>query len=789
MPQRNQSELRSLLGLAFVSAGMLAFEVGLTRLFAVQQFHHFAFMVVSLAVLGISASGLMLSLQPEHPPLGLLAGAFSLAVGLSYALINLLPFDSYAIAWDRRQVWILALYFTAAGLPFLFAGWAAGGSMAAAGEQAHRPYAAVFVGSGLGAPAALAAHAWGGATAAVSLAALLGLVSLLLLSSRRTVIAAGGLLAFILVGASAARPDWIEPQLSPYKPLDQARRAADAAVAETQWGPVSRLDAVEGAGTHVFPGLSLGAGGELPEQIGLYLDGGGPLPVTRLDPSSASGRDLARRFPTYLAYQLRPDARVLIIAPGGGLEAQIALASGAKSVTLARDNPLVLQALEEDFSAFNYGLLQHDRLRLARRASRGLLAEPQMSFDLVIFALSEPYRPVTSGAFSLQEDYILTQQSFQAAHRALNDRGLLVVTRWLGTPPSESARAWATLLAALEREGVSDIRGRAVAYRSLRTMTMVAGRNPLGEPELAEVRPFLEANSFDPVVLPDLEEEELNRHNRLPEPVYHSLFVDLMRSPSETLKRYDFELDPPTDHRPYFFHFFRWRQTPDVLRTLGLTMQPFGGSGYFVLLALLALMTALALPLIAVPAWVLHRRGTSRPGWRPSLYFGALGAGYLLFEVPLISWFGLLLDHPAASLATVLFTIMFASGVGSWLSPYLSLRKALSVLVIMMAITVAILPWVVQTALPWPLWARISVAVGLLLPAGTLMGVPFAAGLRRLERAKPGLIPWAWGVNGAISGISGVLGALIAIDFGFSVVLAVAAAAYALARFTIPDCG
>ncbi len=786
MPQRDQPEAQLLLGLAFVSAGMLAFEVGLTRLFAVQQFHHFAFMVVSLAVLGISASGLVLSLHPDHPPLWLLAGAFSVAVAVSYALINLLPFDSYAIAWDRRQVWILLLYFTAAGLPFLFAGWAAGGSMAAAGEQAHRPYAAVFVGSGLGAPAALAAHAWGGAAAAVALAAVLGIISGTLLASRRIVIAAGGVLAFGLAGVFVGRPAWVEPQLSPYKPLEQARRAAEAQVTETRWDPVSRLDAVEGAGTHVFPGLSLGAGPELPEQIGLYLDGGGPLPLTGFDPASGSAQELAQRMPTYLAYQLRPDAEVLIIAPGAGLEAQIALASGAASVTLPRDNPLVLQALDGEFRRFSHGLLQRRRLRVAGRASRGLLSDSEPEFDLVIFALSEPYRPVTSGAFSLQEDFLLTRQSFEAAYRALSDRGLLVVTRWLGTPPSESARAWATLLAALEQEGLREVGDQAIAYRSMRTMTMAVGRDPFDEEELATVTRFLETRGFDPVVLPGLNPEQLNRNNRLPEPVYHELFVDLMGSRRETLDRYDFELDPPTDDQPYFFHFFRWRQTPEVLRTLGLTMQPFGGSGYFVLLALLALMTALALPLIAVPVLVLRRRGASRPGWNSSLYFGALGAGYLLFEVPLISWFGLLLDHPATALATVLFTIMFASGVGSWLSPHVSLRTSLTVLVGLIVITLAVLPWIVEAALPWPLWGRVAVAVGILLPAGTLMGVPFAAGLRRLERSKPGLIPWAWGVNGAISGVSGVLAALIAIDFGFSVVLAVAAVAYALARLTVP---
>ena len=40
-------------------------DVNLTRLFAVAQFYHFAFMIVSLALLGFGASGTLLALLPR----------------------------------------------------------------------------------------------------------------------------------------------------------------------------------------------------------------------------------------------------------------------------------------------------------------------------------------------------------------------------------------------------------------------------------------------------------------------------------------------------------------------------------------------------------------------------------------------------------------------------------------------------------------------------------------------------------------------------------------------------
>lgn len=778
---------RRYLALGLISAGMLAFEVSLSRLFAVQQFHHFAFMVVSLAVLGVSASGLALTLLPRQPPLSSLAAGFSLAVVGAYWVINQIPFDSYAIAWDRSQVWILLLYFTAAAVPFLIAGWAAGLSLAQAGTGAHRPYAVVFLGSGLGAPAALLVHGMGGSLAAVALAAGLGALAMLAAAgtARRRLAAFGWSLA--ILASAILRPVALEPTLSPYKPLALARHSAGARQSLTGWDPVSRLDAVEGGGTHVFPGMSLRPGGLVPAQVGLFLDADGPLPLTAIDPTSEEAVDLAARMPSDLAHQLRPGAHTLLLDPGGGLEAQLALARGATGVTVPSDDRLVVRALDGPYAQWVSDLLGDPRLTLHPRSSRGVLAASEGEYDLVQFALTDAYRPVTSGAFSLNEEYGLTLESLRAAYRALGPDGVLFLPRWLGTPPSESARAWATILAALEAEGVSEPDALLVAFREIRSAGILVGARPWTENELAVVREFLRVNEFDPIFLPGWRSEEINRRNRLPEPVYHQLFLALLTDRQETIETHDFRLAPTSDDRPFFFHFFRWRQTPAVLATLGQQMEPFGGSGYLVLLALLALMAFLALPLMVVPLVAARRRtGGGGPGWRTTAYFGALGAGYLLVEVPLISRLTLLLDRPAYSLATVLFTLMLASGLGSLLSPRANLARALGALVLVLVGTTALLPIVIRLALPLPLIARLALAVGLLLPAGTLMGIPFAAGLARLERAAPGLIPWAWGLNGAVSGLAGVTAALMALDWGFTAVLSVGAAAYALAFLTVP---
>jgi len=87
-------------------------------------------------------------------------------------------------------------------------------------------------------------------------------------------------------------------------------------------------------------------------------------------------------------------------------------------------------------------------------------------------------------------------------------------------------------------------------------------------------------------------------------------------------------------------------------------------------------------------------------------------------------------------------------------------------------------PLVIQSALFLPLPVRIGISIILIIPIGILMGIPFPTGMRRLESILPGMIPWAWAINGALSGVSGVLAVLVALDLGFTAVLFVGFLAY-----------
>jgi hypothetical protein len=765
----------SALGLGLLSAAALAFEIALTRLFALQQFYHFAFMVVSLAVLGSAASGALLAWKPAHPPLALLAAGFALSVLVAYATLNGLPFDSYAIAWDRRQVVILAVYFLAAGLPFLLSGWVAAACLADAGLRAHRAYAANLGGAALGCPLALVAIDGVGAEGVVPLTVALALLAAAIFARKPRARLPLVALAVVSLVVVFHPPPPLSLHLSPYKPLSSALQAPDARLTVRRWSAGSRLDIVESGSIHVLPGLSLNNPTPLPEEAGLFLDGEGPYPIMALSPEDPRAASLALGSPTSLPYLLRPGARALILRPGAGLDATLALAAGARSVTLAFDEPMMPQILIGPYGGFSHGLLSNPAVSFTDRGPRAALRTLDGPYEVIEFALSDPFRPVASGAFSLTEDYGLTVEAFRDALSHLSPDGLLVITRWLGTPPSEPARAWATLLAALDAASTDDKAPRLIAFRTMRTATMIASASPFTSDDLTATRVFLEANAFDPIYLPDLRPEELNRHNRLPSDTVHALFSALLDAPATAIRENDFNLNPPSDDRPFFFHFFRWRQVPQVMAALGQTSLPFGGSGYLVLLALLALMLMLAIPLALAP--LAFRAPRDRRSHRAAAlaFFACLGAGYMFVEIPIIQRASLVLDRPASALAMVLCVLLLASGIGSLLANRLPLVPVLAGAATLLVALAIALPWVAPIVLSWSLPARLAILGLLLSPPSLLMGVPFATGLRLVGSDQ---VPWAWAINGAASGVAGVLAALAALDLGFSVTLALGALAY-----------
>ena len=791
-------------GTFVLAAATLTLETALTRVFALSQGHHFSFMAISIGLLGLGAGGTWLTLWPQIVPglsqerfrepdraLALVALGFAATTLGGYVTVNVVPFDMYRIAWQGVQILYLMIDYLALTLPFFCSGLAIGLALRTA-KAGRELYAANLLGSACGCLIALGALTWLGASGTVVLSAAAGCVAAGLYAwersrrriGQRTAVLACGLGALVLSGVAWVRPAWLEVRLSPYRALSYALQYPGARVLSSRWNAFSRVDIVESEAIHVSPGLSLGYLGQVPLQRGLYVDAHAQAPILSAGPNEVAG--WVDHLPLSLAYRLRPQADVLVLEPGGGLDVAAALSQGAEHVTAVASNPLEIDAVRR----YGSGLYADPKVQVIpqspRSYVRGERGPDGARYAVIDLALNDAQRTAVSGGYALAEETRYTVQAFVDFLSLLEPGGVLVVQRWLQTPPSESLRAWGIAAAALRESGDGRPEDSLVAIRSWSTMLIVAKKGAFLASELDIVRRFCAERQFDLVYLPDLRPEEANRYNVHEGAPYYRAYRDLLPADRqvEFYRAQAYDVRPPTDDWPFFHHLFRWRQMPEVLQALGHTWQPFGGGGYLVLLALLGIATLTSTALIVLPSAFARRlpgktSGVSRG--RILAYCGCLGVAYLAVEIPLIQRFVLFLDHPTTAFAIVVSVLLAASGVGSTLAGRLRARWAIPLLVAYVLALSAALPAVSDAFLGRTLAIRILVATALLAPLGLLMGTPFPAALGLLGERAPGLIPWAWGINGCTSVIVSILAALIALNWGFSAVLLLATSAYLLA--------
>jgi hypothetical protein len=496
--------------------------------------------------------------------------------------------------------------------------------------------------------------------------------------------------------------------------------------------------------------------------------------VSVADQQDSSGlRGFTAYLPVALPYQLRPGGRALVLEPRGGLDLEVALSQGAASVVAVESNPLLVEAGGDAY--------RHPGVTVVTEDARSYSRSSDEAFDIVHLALSDGYRPVTSGAYSLGERYDLTVEAFEDYWARLRPGGLLVVERWLQLPPSETLRAGAIAVESLRRTGAEDPAAQLVVIRDWQVGLILVKKGLLTADELSTIREFSRVRSLDLVAMPGLTEAEANRYNVLEEPVYFRAFGELLADPEAVYAAQTYDVRPPSDDRPFFFHFFRWGQTRAVLQQLGKTWQPWGGSGYFVLIALLAVAVLTSGVLILVPLAFVERTGRGGKGLRVRTlaYFGLLGFGFLFVEIPLMQRFILFLGQPIYAFTAVVSALLLSSGLGSLAAPRLTARWTLPLLVVAILFYPLGLPPLFRVLLGAPLAVRLAATGLCLAPLGFLMGIPFPDGLAWLRERAPGLIPWAWAVNGCTSVLASMLAAMVALSAGFSWVLIAAAAAYA----------
>ena len=792
------------LSISLISAAALSYEILLMRLLSIAQWHHFAYMIISLALLGYGVSGTFLTFikawGQEH--FGMLykinATLFGITTIGCFSIAQHVPFNGLELVWNPWQLgWLISIYLLLA-LPFFFAANCFGLAFIAYHKQIHRIYRWDLIGAGIGALAIISALFTFHPQTCLKLIAFCGIAAaaLILFHEQNARFRSQGI--FLLVGIAGllllwpAR--WYELNISQFKGLPQVLQVTGTRAIAQRSSPLGLLTVVESPRIpfRIAPGLSLSSTAEPPTQLAVFTDGDGMSVITQFD-GALDPLKYLDDLTSALPYHLMDKPRVLVLGAGGGGDILQALYHQASSIDAVELNAQMVDLVSGEYAEFSGQLFRHPRVTVHIEDARGFLADNRAHYDLIQLTLLDSFTSSGAGTHALSETYLYTVQALKELYGKLSDGGMIAITRWLKLPPRDSLKLVATAIDALHQSQIAHPERRLALIRSWQTSTLLIKKGGFTAADVDAIRAFSKSRSFDVAYFPGVSHEEVNRYNILEAAYLHEGTLALLGGePSNYLERYKFNLTPATDDQPYFFHFFKWRLLPELF-----ALRDQGGlvlldSGYLILAATLLQALPISVVLILLPLRVLYQsKRLPKIPWRPAGYFFLLGLAFLFIEIAFIQKFILFVSHPLFAVAAVLSGFLLFAGLGSGLSARMKcwLRSKRWTPIDLAVIGIGVialcyllfLPALLSAGIALPREIKILITIILIAPLAFFMGMPFPLGLARLADKIPEVIPWAWGINGCASVLSAILATLIAIHLGFQVVIVLAISLYGLA--------
>ncbi len=781
---------RILISVGLLSVAVIAFQLVLMQILSITQWYHFAYMVISVAMLGFGFSGAVLAVARQWfleraellAPLLMILSGLSMAIVIPVTQSLMGGFDMYLLFVDMSQIWLLVATYLIYLIPFFLAALAIGLIFVKYVSSIGTVYFANLIGSGFGGLVAIAFLWKFFPNQLPGFVALFPVLAglLLITKKRRTGFIVLSSLSIAIAVFFITRP--VGLSVSEYKSISYAMNLPQATVENERVSPHGLAQVVSSDALRHAPGLSLAFTGEIPVRKAVFNNGEwfGPLVVWTRDDTT----HLMDFTTTALPFIIDKRDRVLVLNARTGTDISHALTNGAQQVTAVEPNIPAVSMMMNEYAGEIDSLFHHPSVDIHTIEPRTYLKISGEQYDLITLPTVDAFGG-TAGLYALQEQYVLTREAFSEMWRQLSPDGMISITSWMDYPVRNPLKILATLVELLEKEGVGSIEDHLVGIRSWGTVSFFVRRTPLTDDEIDAIREFCRTMFFDPVILPGLQEGERTRYNDIEDRSFFDYVDEILASDREQLFRdYDFHLRPASDNRPYFSQFLRWRSFPHLREMFGDRAVPFLEVGYLVVAVTFIQIFIAAVVLILLPLFRIGFRGGGKM-WTV-LYFSGLGLGFMLIEIVLIQRFILYLGHPIYSAAAVITALLICSGIGSYVSSRFNantrvLLRAAGIVAGFTLLYILILPFLLDWTIGLPLIVKGLLSFIIIAPPAFFMGIPFPLGLRYVSSRNESHVPWAWGINGCMSVVSTALATIIAVEFGFVVVMLCAAAAYGVA--------
>lgn len=737
-----------------MSTTLIALELVWTRIFSAEYFYTFAFLTLSLAVLGLSLGGLALRLFPSlngERAVGLYLSAAGLMAAAGPVLVFRLGLDFSVLfsSWTMIGKFIVTLFILSSS--FFFGGLALAMFFKNNHQEIPRIYMADLVGAGAGVALAVVLMNVLGTPLAVFWTVLPILVAAFWAGKGWTKIVPVVLVAAVIVlGGSAGK-------------LFEAKRQERAPVVYKHWDAMAKIKMYNYGGVY----------------RSLNIDNVANTPVVPFDgdwESFLADTTADHRWDIDVGYLIDRFDRCtfLSLGSGGGMDVFQALEKGAAEIYAVEVNPHINKMLlEGDPSGYivhdstvtdstgrlitlpEYnGRTYHDpRVKVVSEDARTFVRRHKNKFDVIYSLSSNTWAALGSGAFALAENYLFTTEAFKDYWESLSAGGFLSMEHQVYMP-----RLVSEVINALEELGVENPRDHFAVYNlpTLRRNLLLLSKQPLTDELRRRAYGELTPEIFQ------------TRHLLYPPPdsvadnLINRIVTNGWKAEADSA---NVDISPCTDDRPFIAHMGLWKNLEK--ERLGQVNQYAEFSGFpmsnITLAIILAVVVVWLIPLNLLP--YLKRSDKLRAA--PWLYFFLIGAAFMMIEVVLIQKYALFIGASAYSIATVLLTLLVASGIGSRFSRTVGNNAAFAGITLWLALEILVFKYLTGGLTGLTMVPRALVSAALVFPLGFFMGMPFPKATLRVGE----LVDWGFAVNGTASVLGATIVVWIAFSYGFSAAL------------------
>jgi len=773
---------------AIISISIIAFQLSLIQILSIVQWYHFAYMIISVALLGFGAAGtfialfrnpLLKNMDSLLPVFMLLSGLF-MALSVSVSQSELFRFDSYKLFFDISNVWQLVLTYFVFFLPFFFGALSIGLIFVKHVKNIGMLYFANMLGSGIGGIVAVILMWFLMPEKLPAFISFLACFAGLLIVPHKLRSGFSIIISFVIAALVFL---YINPgtlKLSEYKSLSKTLNLPGSKIIKEESSPYGLINVVQSSHIRYAPGLSIKFPGTVSVNNAVFNNGNW---YGALAPLGKDSTDYFKHTTEFFPYLINKRKDVLILGAGTGRRITSAIKSNASTITAVEQNKAVTKLLMNELAGEVDSVFNRKEVRPQNISPRTYLLKTSAKFDLISLPVIGSFGG-SSGLFALREQYDLTKEAFSEMWGRLNNDGVITVSTWIDYPYRKPLKILSTIMEMLYDRGIKNSENFIAAIKNWNTITYTIKRTPFKDEEIKIIRDFCNEMNFDPVILPGIKDDEREKFNKLQDKSFYLLIDRILASPEEREKlysEYPFNIKPAIDDKPYFSQFLRWKSISQLSEQFGNQSVPFFEVGYILLYLTFIQIVIFALILIILPLVKIGLKG-GRKFWA-LVYFGGLGIGYMFIEIIFIQRFTLYFGNVIYAAAAVVSLMLISSGFGSLVSQKLQAKPnrligIIFLIIISLIIYTIFLSSLLKTTIIFTLPVKIIFTTLLIAPPAFIMGMPFPLGLRFLSKRNESQVPWAWGINGLFSVISVVLATIIAIELGFVWVMIFAAGAY-----------